>query len=609
MSSLTHDQVLVMLLGLAALLGAARVLGEVARRFGQPTVVGEILAGILLGPTILGAIAPAANAFLFPTTGPNALVLHGLTTFSVVLFLVVAGMEVDLSTIIRLKRSAAIIGCSSLLIPFSIGATLGYVVPIAMGREPDANALTFALFLGVAMSISALPVIAKTLMDLNLFRTDLGMMVIATAIFLDLVGWTIFAVVLGMMSPSAPGGPAGSIAMTITVAVGFAVAMLTLGRWAFHRSLPWIQANSSWPMGVLAFALTVALLAAAATEAIGIHAIFGAFLTGVALGDSPHMREKARRTLEQFVASVFAPLFFASIGLKVNFLAHFDGVLVLTVVGVACVGQILGGTFGAKLAGFPPRHAWSIGFALNARGAMEIVLATLAMQAGLIGERLFVALVVMAIFTSLLAGPAIQRILKRRKPTRFAECITSKGFVGKLQGGTPEEAVRELSAALSRNHERLIPDDASRAVLDRERIMPTGLANGVAVPHARLAALDRPIVAVGIAKDGIDFRARDGQPSRLIFLVLTPEGAAEAQLELLAEIAKTFGDRTVARAALDCRSFTEFMALLNTGAAPESPQAPRSVSAPAAPKLLATPEPKPTQPRTGAKNSDQAPSG
>lgn len=578
MATLTHHELLVLLLGLAALLGCARALGEVARRFGQPAVLGEILAGILLGPTVLGAVAPAANAFLFPASGPNTLVLHGMSTFAVVLFLLVAGMEVDLSTILRLKRSAAIIGCSSLLIPFSMGATLGALVPMAMGREPAADAFTFSLFLGVAMSISALPVIAKTLMDLNLFRTDLGMMVIATAIFLDLVGWTIFAVVLGLMSPSTASGAAGSIVMTVVAAIGFAVAMLTVGRWSFHRSLPWIQANTSWPMGVLAFALTIALLAAAATEAIGIHAIFGAFLAGVALGDSPHMREKARRTLEQFVASVFAPIFFASIGLKVDFLAHFDPALVFTVVTVACAGQILGGSFGAKLAGFPKRHAWAIGFALNARGAMEIVLATLAMQAGLINERLFVALVTMAIVTSLLAGPAIQRILKRRKPTRFADCISGRCFVPALHGETADEVVRELAAALSKAHERVIPDDASRAVLSREAIMPTGLANGVAVPHARLASLDRPVVAAGIARHGVDFRAHDGQPSRLVFLVLTPESAAEAQLELLAEIAKTFVDKAVARAAIDCKSFTEFMALVNTGAGPSTPASPRAVA-------------------------------
>ena len=246
MGMLSHDQLLVMLLSLAALLGSARLLGEIARRLGQPAVLGEILAGIMLGPTVLGAVAPAANAFLFPTSGPNPLVLHGITTFSVVLFLLVAGMEVDLSTIVRLKRSAAVIGCSSLLMPFAIGATLGWLAPLAMGREPDANALTFSIFLGVAMSISALPVIAKTLMDLNLFRTDLGMMVIATAIFLDLVGWTIFAVVLGLMNPSS--ASATSITMTVVMALGFALLMLSAGRWAFHRSLPWIQANASWPM-------------------------------------------------------------------------------------------------------------------------------------------------------------------------------------------------------------------------------------------------------------------------------------------------------------------------------------------------------------------------
>ena len=448
MSMLDHREVLVFLLALATLLGAARVLGELARRFGQPAVLGEILAGILLGPTVLGAVLPSVNGFLFPQSGDNALVLHGVGTFAVVLFLLVAGLEVDLSTIARLRRSAAIIGLSSFTLPFAIGVSLGWFAPTIMGREPDADGITFALFLGVAMSIAALPVIARTLMDLNLSRTDLGMMVIATAIFLDLVGWTIFAVVLGLMSPASVG--AGAILTTSLLAIGFAVAMITVGRWAFHRALPWVQANSSWPAGVLGFTLVAALLCAAATEAIGIHAIFGAFLAGVALGDSPHMREKTRRTIEQFVGSVFAPLFFASIGLRVDFLAHFDVGLVAIVLFVACFCQILGGSLGARLAGFPQRHAWSIGFALNARGAMEIVLATLALQAGLINQRLFVALVVMALVTSMLAGPAIQRILRRRKTVRLADVLATKSFTADLRAQDAPAAIAELAALAAR---------------------------------------------------------------------------------------------------------------------------------------------------------------
>ncbi len=575
MSALSHHEILVLLLALASLLGAARLLGEIARRLGQPAVLGEILAGIVLGPTILGSLVPQANAFLFPQTGTNALVMHGIGTFAVVLFLLVAGMEVDLSTIVRLRRSAAIIGCSSLLLPFTIGATLGWFVPMTMGREPSADAVTFALFLGVAMSISALPVIAKTLMDLNLYRTDLGMMVIATAIFLDLVGWTIFAVVLGLMNPAT--SSTGAIAMTVLMALGFAVLMLSAGRWSLHRALPWVQANTSWPAGVLAFALVITLLSAAATEAIGIHAIFGAFLAGVALGDSPHMREKARRMLEQFVSSVFAPLFFASIGLKVNFLAHFDALLVGTVIVVACAGQIIGGSLGARLAGFPRSHAWAIGFALNARGAMEIVLATLALQVGLINQRLFVALVLMALVTSMLAGPAMQRILHRRRPAKFIDFVSGKTFLPDLRGGTAEEVVHELAGSLGRSQDRLAASFIASVAIERERTMPTGLANGVAVPHGRATGIDRPLIAIGIAKHGVDFRAHDGQPSRLIFLVLTPDNAAEAQLEILADIARNFSDRLLARSATECRTFTEFLALLNTGSPPERGQGIRSV--------------------------------
>jgi len=561
-----------MLLALATLLAFARAFGEVARKLGLPAVLGEIIAGLVLGRTVLGNVFPEFHGFLFPAEGPNAIALHGMTIFSVILFLLVAGLEVDVSTLIRLRRSAAIIGVTSICLPFAVGASLGWFTPALMGGSPGADPLVFSLFLGVALSIAALPVIAKTLMDLNLYRTDVGMMVIATAIFLDLVGWVIFAVVLGLMGHGAGATTATAIVATAVLAVAFAAFMFTIGRWAIDKALPWVHAHSAWPGGILAFAVVVALFSAAATEAIGIHAIFGAFLAGVALGDSPHLRERTRRTIEQFVGSIFAPLFFASIGLRVDFVQHFDLVLVMIVLAVACLSQTVGGTLGATLAGFPRRHALVIGLALNARGAMEIVLALLALQYGVISERLFVALVVMALVTSIIAGPAIQRVLGRRRSIRFKDCLSARSFVPDLKADTPAEAIGELVAAIAstlKAEERFDPEVVTAAVLEREAAMSTALDHSIAVPNARLEGITVSHVAVGVVRAGIDFNARDGQPTRLIFLVLTPRQEVELQLELLADIARTFHDRTLAQAAIRCPTFTEFVALLNTGAPPD----------------------------------------
>src|SRR5690606_25864823 len=207
-------------------------------------------------------------------------------------FLLVAGMEVELGRVWRQGKAAISVSFWGVVIPFGVGFGAAWLAPRALGSEADADRLIFALFFATALSISSLPVIARPLLDLNLFRTDIGMVIIASAIVQDLVGWIIFAVILGLMGSA--GGHGLPIGATIALTLGFAVVMLTVVRWLVHRALPWIQAHASWPGGVLGFALSIALFGAAFTEWIGVHAIFGTFMAGVAVGDSPHLRERTR---------------------------------------------------------------------------------------------------------------------------------------------------------------------------------------------------------------------------------------------------------------------------------------------------------------------------
>ncbi len=413
MGPLTHHEVMLMFLSLGLMLGLARVLGELAQRLGQPMVVGEILAGVLLGPTVLGRIAPAAMQFLFPATGNLPVVISGLATISVALFLLVAGMEIELSTIWRQGRTALGVALAGIVVPFILGLASAQIAPDLLGREPGSDPLIFALFFATAVSISALPVIAKTLMDLNLYRTSFGMIVVSAAVFDDLCGWFIFAMILGMMKGGHSTG--SEVATTIVLTLALAAVMLTVGRWLIHRILPWLQKNASWPGGVLGFAFSSALLAAALTEWIGIHAVFGSFLVGICIGDSSHFRDETRRTIRNFVGFIFAPLFFASVGLRIDFAATFSPQIVLAVLVIACLGKILGCGLAARWTGASPRTGWAIGFAMNARGAMEIILGLLALQNGIIRERMFVALVVMALVTSMMSGPAIQWLLRGGK--------------------------------------------------------------------------------------------------------------------------------------------------------------------------------------------------
>jgi Kef-type K+ transport system membrane component KefB/mannitol/fructose-specific phosphotransferase system IIA component (Ntr-type) len=559
-ATLNHHEVTVLFVSIAVLLGTARLLGELCKRVRQPAVLGEIAAGILLGPTVLGAIAPGLAAGLFPAEGAVPISLNAITTVAISLFLLVAGMEVDLTTVWRQGKSALIVGVVGMVLPFILGLGGALIAPRWFGMEPHGNRTVFTLFLATALAITALPVIAKILMDLRLYRSDLGMVIVAAAIFNDLVGWIIFAFLLGMMGQE--GGSFG-VMHTILLTLGFAAVMLTLGRWVVDRSLPFLQAHLSWPGGIIGLALAAAMLCAAFTEWIGVHAIFGAFLFGVALGDSRHLRQQTRATLDQFISFFFAPLFFATIGLRVNFAANFDLGLIVVILVLSTAGKVLGCGWGALLGGFKKREAWAIGFGMNARGAMEIILGLLALQAGVIGERLFVALVLMAVGTSVTSGTLMQRIMKLKKVVRLSEYLSSNRFRPKLKATERHAAIRELVEVACEG----LPVDTERVerrVWARELLMPNGIGNGVAVPHARVMGLAQPITAVGFAPEGIDFNARDGQPAQLICLLLTPFDDYRVQLDLLADVGKTFQDPQAVKKAMEATNYTEFLAMLNS---------------------------------------------
>jgi len=559
MTSLTAQNITAMFLSLGILLGVAHVLGELAQRLRQPAVLGELLAGVLLGPTVLGNLAPEFRAFLYPSQGPNAIALETITTLAVVLFLLVAGMKVDLSIVWIRGKVGFKIGIVSMVAPFLLGFAAAWFVPQALGRHLEADRLVFTLFFATALSITALPVIAKTLMDMDLYRSDLGLIVISAAIFNDLVGWIVFAIVLGMMGASS--GVEQNIVLTIALTLAFVVLMLTLGRALIHKVLPFLMAYTRWPGGVLGFALTLALLGAAFTEWIGIHAIFGSFLVGIAIGDSSHLREHARVTIEHFVSFIFAPVFFASIGLKVDFFAHFDAPLVLTVLVIACVCKLGGGTLGARWGGLPRSEAWAVGFAMNSRGAMEIILGILALNAGIIRQRLFVALVIMAIVTSMMSGPAMRLLLQPTRRRLLREVLSSKLFLRELKGDCRRGVIHEMVTAAS-EAAGLDAESVERDVWTREDTLSTGIGNGVALPHARIEGLQKSLVVVGISDAGIDFDAPDNLPAQVIFLVLTPSSDPNAQLQLASEIAGLFSDQRLAEQVLGTNNFTDFLALL-----------------------------------------------
>lgn len=411
MENLSHGEIVNLLLQLAVMLIFGRIFAEIARKLNQPAVVGEILAGIILGPTILGMISPEVFEQLFPSKGASALVLDGFVQIAVVLLLFIAGLEVDLRVVLQQGKSSLYASILGMVVPFAIGFTVPYYFPDLFGGVDEGKRLVFALFIGTSMSITALPVIARILMDLKIFKTKMGMLVVAAAMVNDIIGWIIFSVILSMMA----GGSQASVGQTVLLTLGFTFFMLTIGRWLINKVLPWINKKLAWPGGLLSLALALCFLGAAFTEYIGIHAIFGAFIVGVSLGDSEHLSEKAKEIVHQFINNIFAPLFFVSIGLKVNFFANFDLMLVIIVLVIAFAGKIIGSGLGTYMGGFSKRESLAAGFGMNARGAMEIILGILALEVGLIDEIMFVALVVMALITSMTSGPLMNWALNSEK--------------------------------------------------------------------------------------------------------------------------------------------------------------------------------------------------
>jgi Kef-type K+ transport system membrane component KefB len=406
-----------LLFAIGTMLVMSRFASEIGKKIGLPMVMGELLIGVILGPTVFGAMVPELYQTVFPFgTNPSfTLALDTIVSLAAILLLFVTGLELRLGLFLYHGLPAISTGIGSMLLPFASGFALAWYLPqwFTVDNGGDSH-LLFALFLGTAMAISALPVIARILLDMKLLKTEVGTVIIAAAVFNDIIGWIFFSFILSLAGENSGGK---GVTANLAAILSFAAFMLVFGRYGVNRVLPWVQSSLSWPGGVLALSLGLCLFSAAFTEFLHIHAILGAFIAGLTIGDSAHLREQAREIMHQFVTNFFAPLFFVSIGLKVDFLEHFDGSVVGLMLLLAFFGKVIGAGLGARCGGMSLRHSLAVGFGLNARGAMEIILGSLAYEAGLINHAVFVALIVVALVTSITSAPLMRFFLGKKDQT------------------------------------------------------------------------------------------------------------------------------------------------------------------------------------------------
>jgi Kef-type K+ transport system membrane component KefB len=408
----SEHQLLIFWLELLTLLLSARVLGGALRAIGQPAVIGELAAGVLLGPSVLGHVAPALHQWLFPDDPLQHALLSGPAWIGVFLLLILTGLETDLSLIRRLGRATARVAFGSLAIPVLAGVALGLGLPEAfVGGAADRT--VFALFLGTALGISALPVIATILADLDLMRRNVAQVLLAAAMANDVAGWILLGIVAGL----AQSGSVDAVRLTITVA-GLGV-FLGLAFTAGQRGVDAMLRTSRlrrWGLsGSLTSILGVSLAAGALTHALGLEAVFGAFVAGIVLGRSRFHDADVFPHLDGITRAFFAPLFFATAGLRVDLGLLRDPQVLgwgIAVVLAASASKAVGAYAGARFAGLPHREGLALGAGLNARGAIEIVVATVGLSLGVLNQKSYALVVLMAMATSMMAPPLLRCVLR-----------------------------------------------------------------------------------------------------------------------------------------------------------------------------------------------------
>ena len=453
MPHLNEVQVLRFLIQFTLLFVIARALADVAKRLGQATVIGELLAGIVLGPTLLGHFAPGLHTLIFPNDAVADHLLEAVAWIGVIMLLLYTGLETDLGILRGVGNAAVLVSLLGVIVPGVTGFALGWQLPAQYLANPNGR-LIFSLFLAVAMSISAVPVIAKILIDLDLMRRDLGLLILGAGILDDTIGWLMLSIVAGLAAHGVL--DLRTFARILFAVIAFVAFCYVIGGNLAVRIMRWVDDRARAEHAGMSAMVGIAMVCAIITQAIGIHAVFGAFIAGVMLGRSTRLRRSDRSELEAVTIGVFAPVFFAYSGLKVDLFAlHGIGLLAL-VVGIAIAGKMVGCSVGALLAGLEARESLAIGIGMNARGGMEIIVALIGLSLGVLTQEMYAIIVMVAITTSLMTPPLLAWMLSGVKPK-------------------PEEAAR-----LER--EKLL----ARLPFSREGAKLLVLSGGG--PHAQLAA-------------------------------------------------------------------------------------------------------------------------
>lgn len=404
----TESTLLIITLQLVVIIAIARVAGNISRRFGHPIVVGEIMAGLILGPSFLGRLFPDVSKVLFPTSINE--IINVISQLGLIFLMFLIGLEFDFGHIKTHGKTAALVAVCGIALPFLLGLLVGWCM---LPYFPGINKIGFLLFLATALSITAIPILGRVMVEFNIQRTELGVLTITAAAMDDALGWILLAVVAAVVG--AHFDPLITLRM-VTLTLLFAVGMGMIVRPLLIR---WIRTATDARTGelslnALATILVIMFLCAVATNLIGIFSIFGAFILGAVLYDQDHFREAVFQRLKDFITAFFLPIFFTFTGLHTNMGSLGAGIMwmfLIAVLAASFIGKFVGCAVAARLSGLPSRQAACVGIMMNARGLMGLIAANVGLQMGAIPEQVYCMLVLMCVVSTVMLSPILRRLM------------------------------------------------------------------------------------------------------------------------------------------------------------------------------------------------------
>jgi Kef-type K+ transport system membrane component KefB len=421
------------------LLVCGRLLGEAMQRIGQPAVMGQLIAGILLGPSVLGALWPDLQQSLFPPSREQKSMIDAVSQLGILMLLLLTGMETDLLVIRRLGRAALSVSITGVSLPFACGFALGELLPETMLPAPDQRLIT-SLFLGTALSISSVKIVAMVVREMNFMRRTVGQVIVAAAIIDDTIGWIIMAVTFGLASHG--GLDAASLAQSVLGTALFLLASFTVGRRAVSLLIRWVNDTLVSDVPVITTILVVTVAMALITHAIGVHTVLGAFVAGILIGQSPILTRHIDEQLRGLIVALFMPVFFGLAGLNANLAIVKNPSLLLLSLGfivVASLGKFSGAFLGGAFGGLTWRESLAIGCGMNARGSTEVIVASIGLSMGALGQDLYTMIVAMAVVTTMAMPPMLRWALARlpftpEEEARLRrEAVEARGFVTSME--------------------------------------------------------------------------------------------------------------------------------------------------------------------------------